>query len=224
MLFISTVINIVLLSLPLVFIETDVAEYLSRPVTWIYYGLMTAFCFMEAHTSIRRPDRICAKPEKTYLPYVTGILLLSVFWISIFEYLISFQFNLIATIAGALMIAIGIATRVSSISELGEYFVSHIGHLKDHKLVTTGLYAYSRHPSELGLLLICAGTAIVLSSINGFLLTVLAIFPLTVYRIYLEDQLLLSLFGDKYRAYKSNVPGLVPNIFARKKRSQGINI
>jgi protein-S-isoprenylcysteine O-methyltransferase Ste14 len=173
---------------------------------------MAIFCFMEAQASSRIPDCNHAKAEKPFIPYTIGACILIIFWTSIYEYITFFQFSLMQTVTGCSLIVLGIFIRVTSIKKLNEFFTSHISHIKNHQLVTTGIYSHIRHPSELGLLSICFGVTILLSSMAGFLLASVVLLPLTLYRIFLEDKLLLSLFSNNYVKYKTSTPRLLPKL------------
>ena len=86
--------------------------------------------------------------------------------------------------------------------------LSEIAILKDHKLVTSGAFAYSRHPIYLAILLLWIGAGLALGNI--FLLI---LFPITVYiqirRALVEEKLLIKHFGNEFIAYKKQTPMLV---------------
>lgn len=73
------------------------------------------------------------------------------------------------------------------------------------KLVTSGIYKFSRNPMYLGL-------AIVLISYMIYLGNILSIFGVVLYILYMnrfqiipEERVLEELFGDEFRNYKSKV-------------------
>ncbi len=78
-------------------------------------------------------------------------------------------------------------------------------------LVTTGLYAYVRHPQYLGFLLITLG-------MNVMWLTIitLAMWPILVVVYYklakTEEKDAETEFGEEFRKYKRRVPGWIPRI------------
>ena len=87
------------------------------------------------------------------------------------------------------------------------------GHLrKNDELATTGPYAYTRNPLYLGSFIIGLGFTIaagrwVLSWV--FLALFVGIY-VPVMRV--ESQALATLFGDRYRDYRSNVPVFLPRL------------
>ncbi len=81
----------------------------------------------------------------------------------------------------------------------------------DTSLVTSGAFAYVRHPLYLSILLLWAGGALALVSwvlALGFV----ALVPMFVARCRLEERLLVAHFGAAYVAYAARVPMLVPRL------------
>ena len=72
-------------------------------------------------------------------------------------------------------------------------------------LVVSGLYARSRNPMYLGLLLILIGWAVYLSNVVAFLLLPGFILYMHRFQIEPEERALASLFGQEFVAYKSRV-------------------
>ena len=93
---------------------------------------------------------------------------------------------------GAVIIAIGLALII-----VGWYQI----YKGKEKLITTGLYRYSRHPQYLGLILFCLGFCI-----QYPLLISILIFPGVVILYYFlaqnEEKQLISKFGDEYLEYR----------------------
>ena len=80
------------------------------------------------------------------------------------------------------------------------------------KLVVTGPYRYVRNPMISGVLLILAGETLFHGSrtIGSWLLTFFVINQ--IYFMISEEPMLLSRFGEDYRAYKENVPRWIPRL------------
>lgn len=72
-------------------------------------------------------------------------------------------------------------------------------------LVTAGIYAFTRNPMYLGLLLVLVGWAVYLG--NAISALALLVFPayMTRFQIRPEERVLLSLFGDEYARYAARV-------------------
>jgi protein-S-isoprenylcysteine O-methyltransferase Ste14 len=72
--------------------------------------------------------------------------------------------------------------------------------LDNSKLVTTGIYQWSRNPQNVGWFLFLLGTAVLGQS--GFALLLAGLFwSLFVFYVRLEEQYLERVFGDKYHRY-----------------------
>jgi len=73
------------------------------------------------------------------------------------------------------------------------------------KLVTSGLYRYTRNPMYVGLLIILTGYAIWLGSLSPFLLLPLFFWLITTQQILPEEKILEQKFGQEYLDYKKRV-------------------
>lgn len=91
---------------------------------------------------------------------------------------------------GAMMMLAGIALRAASMNSLGPRFVSEVRVLPRGARVETGLYRRARHPSEVGLLLLCAGAAVQTGSLPAAALMVFGLLPLAFLRTRRERVLL----------------------------------
>jgi len=82
-------------------------------------------------------------------------------------------------------------------------------HSAQNELVTTGIYAYVRHPQYLGFLTITLGMIVQWTT-----LPTLIMWPLLVILYYRlakqEEKEMQKKFGEKYREYKSKVSMLLP--------------
>ena len=82
----------------------------------------------------------------------------------------------------------------------------------DHELVTTGVYAFSRHPSYLGWFWWTVGMAVLLGNPVTAVGFVLASWYFFKDRIEYEEHTLVDMFGDKYIEYRKRVPVRIPFI------------
>lgn len=112
------------------------------------------------------------------------------------------------------MVVLGHGFRVGSMF----YAASNFNHLvqtskvKDHKLVTSGPYSVSRHPSYFGWFLWAVGTQLVLSN---FVCAVLWFFAAQHFfkdRVPYEEYYLLKFFGSEYLEYAKRTPILIPGV------------
>ena len=110
---------------------------------------------------------------------------------------------------GVALTAIGLGFTGWARIQIGRFWSGTVTLKEGHELVRSGPYAVTRHPIYTGLLLAMIGTALT----RGTLASVLGLFLLTagmVAKIRLEEQLLLSHFGELYQSYRAQVPALIP--------------
>jgi protein-S-isoprenylcysteine O-methyltransferase Ste14 len=117
------------------------------------------------------------------------------------------------TITGLVFIVLGLIIRWTAIFTLKKYFTVDVNIADDHRLVTHGMYRVVRHPAYTGSVLSFLGLAMVFSS----WVTVTVIFiPITLaflYRIHVEEKVLVEHFGNDYREYCASTKKLIPWVY-----------
>ena len=73
------------------------------------------------------------------------------------------------------------------------------------KLMTDGIYKFSRNPMYLGLLLMLVGISTILNPIGGFFLIPLFVLYLNLFQIIPEENAMADLFKDEFLDYKKKV-------------------
>jgi protein-S-isoprenylcysteine O-methyltransferase Ste14 len=110
------------------------------------------------------------------------------------------------------LFAIGAALRVAAMIVMGPRFTVWVAIQEDHRLETTGLYRFIRHPSYTGAILTLLGWALTFRSIPGLLLAASAV-PLLASRAAAEERLLTAEFAAEYTAYRSRSWRLLPWVY-----------
>ncbi len=113
---------------------------------------------------------------------------------------------------GVAIYAVGGALRIWPVFTLGKRFSGLVAIQQGHQLVTTGPYAFVRHPSYLGMLLFMLGWGLAFRSLVGVALAVLTLWPLMA-RIRAEEAMLSKEFGAEYESYRARTPLLVPGFY-----------
>ncbi|HTY15713.1 MAG TPA: isoprenylcysteine carboxylmethyltransferase family protein [Methanoregulaceae archaeon] len=116
------------------------------------------------------------------------------------------------TYFGTTLMLMGVIFRQWSISVLGKYFSQSIGIQKGQKIVKSGPYRYVRHPSYTGAFLIWLGIGFALQSWVAVII-ILVIYGLIFgYRMKMEEEMLISEFGDEYKQYMKTTKKIIPFI------------
>ena len=115
-----------------------------------------------------------------------------------------------------LMRCIGVALGVVSLAiyawsraTLGREWSSQLEMREQHHLVTTGPYAWIRHPIYLALMSFMTSIALVTANWLFIALLVFSIVDLTL-RIPREEEMMVARFGDEYKAYMHRTGRLLP--------------
>ena len=144
-----------------------------------------------------------------YLSTLTLVaVILGVFRIGTIEYLPSYEtFRVI----GLIFYIVFSWLQVLSVKTLGESYSQEIIILKNHELVTKGIFSIVRHPQYLTQILMDLGAAAALLSYFVLPLAVIEI-PLLVMRATVEEKLLTKYFGEEFTAYKKKSGFIIPFI------------
>ncbi len=119
----------------------------------------------------------------------------------------------VITYIGLSVIVLGMLIRFFSIRSLGRFFTVDVTIRKDHKLKTDGIYQVVRHPSYTGSLLSFIGFGISINNwISVIVITILVAMAM-LYRISIEEKLLMKQFGAEYSDYRKKTCRLIPWIY-----------
>lgn len=111
---------------------------------------------------------------------------------------------------GGLLVGLGVGLRLAAIRGLGEHFRTRLEGAPDQTLITTGLYAWVRHPSELGNGCIVLGLATLADAGVFVALVVAAALLLVRARVRAEDAALARGHGARFVAYAAAVGACSP--------------
>jgi len=111
---------------------------------------------------------------------------------------------------GMAIMLIGMALRYWAVLSLGASFRTTIETDQNQKVVSTGPYKLIRHPSYCGWLLICFGYGIAVQNWLSLLVAVLLPLAALIYRIHVEEKVLVSSLGSEYVEYQKRTKKLVP--------------
>jgi len=137
-----------------------------------------------------------------WLPLIVYILGIALFPITIVE----------GSVALAVML-IGLGLRVWAAVTLGGYYTRTLTTTKDHRVVTTGPYSWVRHPAYLGVVMLWLGFGVLSSSLAVALVFPVMFAAVYLYRISVEERMLVEVFGDTYVQYQRRTYKLIPFVY-----------
>lgn len=159
--------------------------------------------------------QISGMKGKVYARYIFSVQLILFIIIgvaSIVEYftLRKEKINLIISLLGIIMYIFATLGRLQSLKFLGKYWSTDIKIKQGHKLIKEGPYRYIRHPNIAFLLVEISGLCLIPNSYCSLLLVWLGYLPVNLWRIHLEEKVVIEEFGQEYLDYKKEVPALLP--------------
>jgi protein-S-isoprenylcysteine O-methyltransferase Ste14 len=151
--------------------------------------------------------------DRASLLYVLTAVALSIAAIITLPYLGIGRIPVAVSYFGFVMLLSGFFLRQWSIRTLGKFFMPVVSLLEDHTLITTGPYRVIRHPAYTGLLLELVGASLAVANIVACIIAFVFLIPTLLYRILIEEEVLIEKFGDTYRAYQRRAKKLIPGVF-----------
>ena len=113
---------------------------------------------------------------------------------------------------GAILFLAGIILYFAARLTLGKFFSEKVRIVPEHKLITKGPYRIVRHPIYLGEILYFLSIPMIFSSLFGFFI-MLALIPLLLHRIIIEENVMSSKFGQEFQEYARRTKKLIPYIY-----------
>lgn len=189
-------------------------EFLSQPLGRVYLALL--FLWMATIAVGRKAGERSAYDTSqrgiyAILAVIYSVILFAVPW----EYS-SFSGPIprdgLLAWAGLAVFALGIFFRSWAVWALRGFYTARLGIQPGHRLITTGPYVLIRHPGYLGEIASVLGMSLALSSLIGLAMTIF-LFPVLIWRIGTEEEMLLVQFGEEYREYMRRTKRLIPGIY-----------
>ncbi len=148
--------------------------------------------------------------DKGSLPLLLLISLINVAIIFLLANYRLGQINSLFSYFGLGIMISGFFLRQWSIQTLKQFFTPVVSIQKNHRLITNGPYTYIRHPSCTGLLLEFLGASLATANIVSFFIVIAITIPSLLYRISIEEKVLIENFRGIYLSYKKKTKKLIP--------------
>lgn len=150
------------------------------------------------------------------LARLTLVIMLAFLYPSIVKRIIDTSFlsprDTITRVIGVVLTISGVLLSIWARSHLGKNWSSHPAVKENHELITSGPYRLLRHPIYAGMLAALLGS--LLCSSNPFWFYFLIVMGVTiVYRVPVEEEIMMRTFPETYPAYKKSTSALIPFIW-----------
>lgn len=176
----------------------------------IAYFLL-AVTIYRVRTFFVKPGKTMGQISHAWTLYVLTILHILIGVVAAVEYfskINNVDYGITAT--GLFFFTVGVKGRLWALDTLGKYHSLQIKIIEDHPLITSGPYRYIRHPIYFFSILEVLGCALIPNSLFAFLIALFGYTPLLLFRLFLEEKILIQTFGPAYLEYKQTVPCLIP--------------
>jgi protein-S-isoprenylcysteine O-methyltransferase Ste14 len=124
-----------------------------------------------------------------------------------------YPFHVLQLVAGTLILVGALALFRVTHKQLGRNWSVTLETRSNHGLVTTGLYAWVRHPMYSSFLLFALAQALLLPNWVAGLAGLVGFGVLFLYRVNREEGMMAETFGEAYRAYAARTARLVPWLY-----------
>ncbi len=109
------------------------------------------------------------------------------------------------TLLGWISILLGIAIQITAVIHFRRHRTSILPHRPSQALVSGGVYAFTRNPMYLGMVLILIGGVIIGGSLSPAIVPPLFVWAISRQLIPFEETMLEQQFGNAYNQYRQRV-------------------
>jgi protein-S-isoprenylcysteine O-methyltransferase Ste14 len=179
--------------------------YITLIVIWVSFEVLISF--------LLRSSKIKAISFDRHSILLIWIVLIAAVTIAVFE---SFHFKPASNLCiyiGLSLILVGMILRIAAILSLKTRFTTNIAIQDEHALKTDGLYSKIRHPSYTGSLISFLGLGLSYGNWLSFFTIMIPISWVFIFRISLEERMLIKHFGTEYKEYVKKTKRLVPFVY-----------
>ena len=157
-----------------------------------------------------------AQRDRSYRPLVMGqqaVIFIAVF-LALATPALAMRSHRDAVVIVGLVVMIGASLfRRHCFRMLGADFRGDVTVRPDQPVVDRGAYHYLRHPSYLAAMLLHLGFGLCFTHWGTLAVLMLAVPPLFVYRIHVEERVLRERLGESYVSYSGRTKRLIPGIW-----------
>ncbi|MEW6096675.1 MAG: isoprenylcysteine carboxylmethyltransferase family protein [bacterium] len=166
-------------------------------------AVLVVYCLLGVKKAYGKGETL--PPHLSITIWILGIVHWLLVILASFYSLWALPFNRLAgLITGSITGVIGLAIMIAGMIEFHSF--RKMSGLEASKLITAGIYRWSRNPQYGGSFILLFGISLIGRSILAFLFVILAIIVHHLYLILLEEPYLERIFEEEYRLYKLRTP------------------
>ena len=180
------------------------------PAVWIAFMLYWQVAAANVKTT-ERIEPVLSRILRS-LPFVVAILLLMLDRLPLpWLYRHFMPSSRASFLTGAAITVAGLLFAVWARRHIGANWSRSVTIKQQHELITTGPYAFVRHPIYTGILTGFLGTAVAVTQYRG-IVALLLVFLSLWYKLRLEERWMRAQFGPAYTDYAARTAALVPGL------------
>lgn len=173
----------------------------------VFYGVYYIKMFIQHRQGIQ--TNLLGKGKEGFAKFIE-VTLKIVTYIVLLAEVISIFFNTYIDsvwlrISGAILAISGVGIFTVSVLTMRDSWRAGIPKDEKTELVTSGVYAYSRNPAFLGFDLVYTGVLLMFFNWVLFMITLLAVAVLHLQIVNVEENFLITTFGEDYLEYRKKV-------------------
>jgi len=182
---------------------------------YIFLAVMVLVIFFRVWQTFFMKDRLSGVQKEGWTFTAAIIVYNSIIISAIVEYLFfRKEVNYKMSMLGLLIGSVGLFLTSSAMKSLGKFWSLSIKIKDGHQIVRSGIYRYIRHPYYLGVLFEVTGFILFANSYYVFAL-VFILFLILVLRMFLEERVMISVFGEEYQQYRREIKAVLPKIILK---------
>jgi protein-S-isoprenylcysteine O-methyltransferase Ste14 len=116
-------------------------------------------------------------------------------------------------VTGTIVFLFGLILRLAAFITLGMGFRPVVSSARNETVIKKGVYRIIRHPSYTGMILIYTGISLCLLNWVLLLISAAGFSALYIWRVHLEEKVLVSRFGKEYSDYQKKTRKFIPYVY-----------
>ncbi len=191
--------------------------FVAKLVWWL--GIVGWYVIRYPHERRARKTPIASRRERMRERVLltisfAGLFAIPVIFVTVGEpRFASYSFNPAAGWLGIVVFAVSLLLFYRTHGDLGRFWSVTLEIRNTHRLITTGVYRYVRHPMYSAFFLWAIAQALLLPNWIAGPAGLVGFGTLFCFRVGREERMMAESFGDAYRHYAARTKRLIPGVF-----------